>query len=102
MNKNAWYLIGLALIIIIIQAAVITFKKPIKTITLFNDKPYLDSITLLVQANKLLHIKNDSITIEYQNLKQQKSKIKIIYYAKYKFIKGASATELDSIIRYNW
>jgi len=102
MNKNAWYLIGLALIIIIIQAAVITFKKPIKTTTLFNDKPYLDSITLLIQTNKLLHIKNDSINIEYQNLKQQKFKIKIIYYAKYKFIKGASANELDSIIRYNW
>lgn len=97
-NKNLWFVIGLALIVII----VLMFRNPVETTTPFNDKPYLDSITSLVQANDLLHLKNDSLTLEYQSLEQQKSKIKIKYYKTYEYIKGASSSELDSIIQFNW
>lgn len=102
MNKTAGYLIGFMGLVIIVLTAIILFNRPIEPTTLFNDKPYLDSINSLQQANKLLHLKNDSLTLEYQNLEQQKNKIKIVYYAKYKFIKGATVSELDSIIRYSW
>lgn len=93
---------SIALLTIVIQVVWVMIKKPVETTITFDDKPYLDSITLLVKANDLLHFKNDSLTVEYQNLKQQKSKIKIKYYKTYEYIKGASSSELDSIIQFNW
>jgi len=102
MNKIKQYLIIFMGLIIILLSTILIFRKPVEIITTFDDKPYKNSIAILLKANDILHIQNDSLTIEYYILEKKKRKIKIIYHDKYIFIKTASSSELDSIIRANF
>lgn len=99
MNKSTKIAFAvLCLIIIVLSAVIILRPTPAKE--KFDDKPYIDSIAVLRKEIDVLHVKNDSVTKHYEGLAAEKVTIKIIYREKYNFIKGASASELDSIIRW--
>lgn len=102
MTKTAWYLIGFMGLIIIILSIVIIFRKPVDTITPFNDKPFQDSIIFLLKDNENLHNYNDSLTHIYDSVTSLERSTTIRYYEKLIFLKGASTDDLDNYIRHNW
>lgn len=93
--------IGLAITVIVLFGIII-FRKPDPIIPIFDEKPYRDSISRLETEIGALHHKNDSLLQENFIINNKKERVKIIYREKYKYIKGATAHELDSIIRSHW
>jgi hypothetical protein len=92
---------GLAVTVLIL-IAILIFRKPDVIVPKFDEKPYRDSISKLQTEIGDLHDKNDSLLQENFVINNKKEQIKIIYREKYKYIRGATTHELDSVIRANW
>jgi len=99
MNKSTFAIILLILLVGTVAYDIFLRKTDISAPELFNEKPYRDSINSLARNIKTLQVKIDSLGSENQTLSEQKSKTKIIYVQKIKFISGASVFQCDSIIR---
>lgn len=103
MSKNGIFFL-LLLIAIIIQSAVLIFRKPeiVTEFEPFDTTPYEDSIEML---QKLIDKKDSTIHLLYDqkdSLATIKQKIKIEYREIYKTIDSSTIIQLDSIIRSEW
>lgn len=68
----------------------------------FDDKPYRDSINVLLNINNALELTNDSLSQANLRLYQLKQKVHIKYYPQYIYVQSADASQLDSVIRTLW
>lgn len=96
------YLVGGLTLTVLILTAILIFRKPEIILPKFDEKVYRDSIAHLEKDIGRLHRQQDSLVQENFIISTQKEQVKIIYREKYKYIRGATTHELDSIIRANW
>lgn len=96
-------IIVLCVVIIIILAGVSYYEsqKPAKEI-IFDAKPYQDTISLHKALYKQKQDDVDSLLKVNGVLSKKSKEIIIRYNDKFKFLKGATASELDSLLKLSW